>query len=937
MATATNSRQPPAANENHFPVVGIGASAGGLEALSLFLGQVPGDSDMAYVVVQHLDPNHKGMLPELLQRLTTIPVSQAKNRMKVRPNHIYVIPPNKDLSILHGTLYLLDPTERHGLRLPIDFFFRTLAVDRQENAVGVILSGMGSDGMLGLRAIKENSGLSLVQEPGSAKFKGMPQSAVDAGVADIIALAEELPERIAGYFRHTLRGTPSGPDSTMESRAQSALERIVILLRERTGNDFALYKKNTLYRRIERRMALHQIDTIATYVRYLRETPEEIDLLLNELLIGVTSFFRDPAVWDYLKTTALPELLAEHPAGKALRAWVPASSTGEEAYTLAIVFKEVLTELKPQGRFSLQIFATDLDSNAIEQARIGTYPANIVADVAPERLSRYFVEAGKGFQVTQEIREMVIFATQNIIMDPPFTKLDILSCRNLLIYLGPELQKKLIPLFHYALNRGGIMVLGSAESIGSHHALFSPLESRVRIYRRLNEQPAKVDFPTKYHVATPKLVEDAKSASPASNEQLVHEQLRLHYTPAAVLTNADGEILYISGRTGKYLEPAVGKANLNIHAMTREGLRHALPGAIRQALRQPTAVNLDGLKVDCNGAIQTVNVTVQAIEQPWEKRDRVMIVFTDVSLPSAAEQTEGGADGDKVADEQSGALDRNALATELQHTRSELQSMCEESQTAQEELKSTNEELQSTNEELQSTNEELTTSKEEMQALNEELQSVNAELEAKMKSMSSVIGDMQNLINSTEIATVFLDTEMRIRSFTPYATRLFKLLPLDVGRPLSNIVTELDYPQLLEDAKEVLRTLVFSDKAIAAEGGHWFKVRIMPYRSLDNIISGVVITFIDISETKSLEAALRKVELALEDGLADSSSDSDRAAGLEKILNKARRLVEQSKANHPRQPSLAPPELPSAGKPRRTKKTSAASKDGRGVKKDEAR
>jgi chemotaxis protein methyltransferase CheR/two-component system CheB/CheR fusion protein len=423
---------------------------------------------------------------------------------------------------------------------------------------------------------------------------------------------------------------------------------------------------------------------------------------------------------------------------------------------------------------------------------------------------------------------------------------------------------------------------------------------------------------------TPKLVEDPKSASPANNEQLVHEQLRLHYTPAAVLINADGEILYISGRTGKYLEPAVGKANLNIHAMTREGLRHVLPGAIRQALRQPIAVHLDGVKVDCNGAIQTVNVTVQAIEQPWEQRDRVMIVFTDVPPPSAS--TEQTVDG-KVTDEKLGALDQNALAVELQHTRSELQSMCEESQTAQEELKSANEELQSTNEELQSTNEELTTSKEEMQALNEELQSVNAELEAKMKSMSSVIGDMQNLINSTEIATVFLDTEMRIRSFTPYATRLFKLLPLDVGRPLSNIVTELDYPQLQEDAKEVLRTLVFSDKAISAQGGHWFKVRIMPYRSVDNIISGVVITFIDISETKSLEATLRKIELALEDGLANSC-EPDRAASLEKILDKARRLAEQSKTDHGGKINMTQAAFPTTGKPRRAKKTNTENKDG---------
>lgn len=909
-ASSAKSKTP---DDPSFPVVGIGTSAGGLETLALFLGQLTPDAGMAYVIVQHLDPHHKGMLPELLQRMTAMPVAQVRDRMKVKPNHIYVIPPNKDLSILHGALHLLDREIKLGLQLPIDYFFRSLAADCKENAVGVILSGMGSDGMLGLRAIKECSGLTLVQEPDSAKFKSMPQSAVDAGVADIVAIVEELPERITDYFKNKRHGMPEGAKPVGEAKSQSALEKVVILLRERTGNDFALYKKNTLYRRIERRMALHQIDTMPIYVRYLRENPEEVDLLFNELLIGVTSFFRDSSVWEYLSSTVWPEMLAEHPSGKAFRAWIPACSTGEEAYSLAIIFKEALARCEQPERYSLQIFATDIDSHAVELARIGHYPDNIAADVSPERLARYFVEAGKGFEIAQEIRDMVVFATQNITMDPPFTRLDFLSCRNLLIYFGADLQKKLIPLFHFALNPRGILMLGSAESIGNHQTLFTPLESRTRIYRRLNERPSKVDFPMKSHPMYPKF-DESKLAPAASNEQLVLDQLRQHHTPAAVLIKSDGDILYISGRTGKYLEPAIGKASMNIHAMAREGLRHVLPGAIRQALTQHIAVRLNGLQVESGGSMQTVNVTVQPVEQPGASGDKAMIVFADV--PSAPAVGEGGQDdaGTGRPPKEAGGLDADALAVELQHTRSELQDMCEEAQTVQEELKSANEELQSTNEELQSTNEELTTSKEEMQALNEELQSVNAELEAKMKNMSAVIGDMQNLINSTEIATIFLDTELQIRRFTPFATRLFKLLPLDAGRPLSDIVTELDYPQLLDDATEVLRTLVFSDKTVATRDGRWFRVRIMPYRSPENIINGVVITFVDISETKVVSLVLQDVQRVLDEQFATNTVKKNDAVELEKILDTAQLILKRiDLTDHPGSPIKA--NVPPVGRP----------------------
>jgi chemotaxis methyl-accepting protein methylase len=838
-----------------FPIVAIGASAGGLEALGQFLGHVPAGSGMAFVVIQHLDPNHKGMMPELLQRATVMPVAQAKNRMKVKPDCVYVIPPNRDLSILHDSLYLLEPVAPRGLHLSIDFFFRSLADDRHENAICVILSGMGSDGTLGLRAIKANGGLVLVQEPASAKFDGMPQSAIDTGLADIIAAPEELPLRIANYLRHAPRGVLGSAVPETETVAQkSAFEKICILLRARTGNDFSLYKKTTVYRRIERRMALHQIDRIAHYVHYLRENPQEVDLLFKEMLIGVTSFFRDPPSWDYLQAHVLPDLLAAYPAGAILRAWVAGCSTGEEAYTLAIAFREVQERLKPPGRYSLQIFATDLDPDAIAKGRRGIYPANIAADVSAERLKRFFIEDGKGYRVGKEIREMVAFAPQNAIMDPPFTNLDILTCRNLLIYLGPELQKKLLPLFHYSLKPGGILMLGSAESIGGFTDLFAPLESTARLFRRSSNplRTLELEFPTRYAPRKTESLKDAEPEPAGTNLQILADQLLLQqFSPAAVLVTGAGDLLYTSGRTGKYLEPAAGKVNWNIHAMAREGLRHELALALPKALRSGERVVYRNLRIGTNGSTQIVDLTVQPIAEPAALRGMVMVLFADVA---AAPQAQDAASG-KRAPRRSPRVAE--LEQALEQSQQEVQALREEMQTSQEELKSSNEEMQSTNEELQSTNEELTTSKEEMQSLNEELQTVNIELQSKVDDLSWASNDMKNLLNSTDMATIFLDSMLHVRRFTTQATRLFKLIPGDVGRPLSDISTDLVYPGLPNDAEEVLRTLAFSEREITTGDGRWFQVKIMPYRTMENVIDGVVITFNDISRAKNLEAKLR--------------------------------------------------------------------------------
>ncbi|WP_235781878.1 chemotaxis protein CheB [Shewanella vesiculosa] len=834
-------------------IVGIGASAGGLEALADFFSHVLTPSSIAFVVIQHLDPTRKSIMPELLQRTTLMKVTQASNGMEVKPNCVYVIPPNKDLSMLHGSLFLLDPTASRGLRLPIDFFFRALANDQNERAVGVILSGMGSDGTLGLRAIKENAGVSVVQSPEFAKFDSMPYSAINTGLADIVAPAEALPEQIIAFLKHSPRGVPNDFESSAELMSTSALERIIIILRGRSGNDFSLYKKNTIYRRIERRMDLHQLKNIELYAHYLRDNPQEQDLLFKEILIGVTHFFRDQKVWAQLKRVSLPALLAHYPQGKQLRAWVTACSTGEEAYSLAMTIMDVLDDVKPKGHFTLQVFATDLGEDAINVARKGYYPASIEADVSPEQLNRYFIKDGSGYRINKRIRDMVIFAPQNIIMDPPFTKLDIVTCRNLLIYLGPELQKKLIPLFHYSLTSQGMLILGSAETIGHYTSLFSELKENTRIYTRI-DGPApqtEVDFlPRIFPIIS--LVESepertSKMTTTITNLQMQADQLLLqHFSPAAVLVNAAGDIIYINGRTGKYLEPAAGKANWNIHVMVREELQYQLDLAMKNAQMQVDPVIIKNLSIDTC----TINLTVQAISKPKALLGLMMVVFTEVATPPPYPRRKS----DSLAKE---------TQAELQQAYDEIQSLREQMQSSQEELRSANEELQSANEELQSTNEELTTSKEEMQSMNEELQTVNNELQSKVDDLSWVNNDMKNLLNSTQIATIFLDNELHVRRFTNYATHLFKLIQSDVGRALSDIVTELDYVLLQEDSKEVLKTLIFIEKEITAKNQRWFKVRIMPYRTQDDVIDGVVITFTDISEAKLLESELRKIRPSL--------------------------------------------------------------------------
>jgi two-component system CheB/CheR fusion protein len=798
-------------------------------------------------------------------------VMQVKDRTRVRPDCVYVIPPNKNMSILHGVLHLFEPSAIRGLRLPIDFFLSSLAQDQQQKAIGVILSGMASDGTQGLRDIKEKGGLAVAQEPSSAKFDSMPRSVIDAGLADIVAPANELPGRIMAHLEHLPQ--VAAPGAVVDSGMRGALEKILILMRSRTGHDFSFYKKNTLYRRIERRMGIHQIDRIASYVRFLNENPEELDLLFKELLIGVTGFFRDPHVWQLLREKILPGLLAGHPT-RLLRAWVAGCSTGEEAYTLAIVFREVVETLKPGKNFKLQIFATDLDRDAIDKARQGVFPETISADLTPEQLRRYFTKEDGGYRVRAEIREMVIFSPHSVIKDPPFTKLDILSCRNLLIYLAPEMQQKLFPLFHYSLHPGGILILGNAETIGHFTGLFATVSGKSRIYQRLDSavRPDPVEFPSSFAPGSTAESDAPEARKPYQNLQSQAEQLLLRrYAPPSVLVNEAGNILHISGRTGKYLEPAAGKANLNIFAMARDGLRHELASAFQKALRQTGPVILRGLKIGTNGGSQHADVIVERLEESEPLAGLVIIVFHDIAAPleaiAPARTGRKSAQHPRLAE----------LELELRQNREELRNTREQMQITQEELRSSNEEMQSTNEEMQSTNEELTTSKEEMQSLNEELQTVNAELQGRLDELSLSNNDMKNLLNSTEVATLFLDKELKIRRFTTQATKIIKLIPGDVGRSISDLASDLLYPELCEDAREVLRKLGSMEKPVRTRKGTWFSARIMPYRTLDDRIDGVVISFWDISVAKALEAELQEMQVALENRLAGQSAELSKA------------------------------------------------------------
>jgi two-component system CheB/CheR fusion protein len=835
---------------NSVQAVGVGASAGGLAVIEQFLTQIPAGSGLAYVVVQHLDPTHKAMLVELLQRNTAMQVVEVAEAMRLEPDIVYVIPPNHDLTVMAGVLHLAPPVQPRGLRLPIDLLFSSLARDQGERAIGVVLSGMGSDGTLGLQAIKSQGGLTLAQSPESAQFDSMPKSAIAAGCVDIVGLPADLPGHILRVTADR-RATSLLPAGSDESNAQ-ALSAILHLLRDRNKHDLSDYKPSTLRRRIQRRMSVHGLATEAAYEGFVRQNPQELDLLFKEMLIGVTSFFRDPEVWRELKEAVLPILLARSAEGGRLRAWVVGCSTGEEAYSLAMIFKEVMAELPAAADRSIQIFASDMSADAISTARKGRYPAKIAADMDAARLTKFFSVQGDGYLIDKQIREMVLFAQHDVILDPPFTKLDLLSCRNLMIYFNATLQRRLLPLFSYCLRPGSALLLGGSETVGGSHAMFTPLSQKSRLYWR-NETAltiGSVEFPLISRPPPsrhPKELKVSQTATPSANLQTHAEQALLQeFSPAAVLVNEQGDVVYINGSVGKYLEPASGKANWNIHVMARPPIRAQIAAGLRQALQARGTIELLGLRLGDDAQI-TLNVTVKAMKEPKSLAGLVMIVFRDLVEQAPAKRRRGRA----------GAIEA-VTVEELQRCKDEIHALRQEMGASAEELQAANEELQSTNEELQSANEELTTSKEESQSMNEELQTLNSELQSKLDDLALAQSDMQNLLNSTDIATLFLDSALNVRRYTDQIARIIHLRESDIGRPLTDLASTLIYPQLNDDAKETLRTLMFTEKQITTTDGLWFMVRIKPYRTLSNVIQGVVITFIDITAAKELESRLRK-------------------------------------------------------------------------------
>ena len=836
-----------------FLIVGIGASAGGLEAMEEFFLHMPPSNGMAFVVVSHQHAGHISLLPSLLGRCTAMSVVEATDGMEVEANRVYLAPGGTNLGILHGTLHFMEAASQERVPLPIDYFLRSLAEDRKQGAVGIILSGTGTDGTLGLRAIKAESGMTIAQEPQTAKYQGMPRSAITAGLVDVVQPADQMSESLLAYARNLTRPAQSLP----EQDASQTLQKIFILLRDRTGNDFAAYKGNTIQRRIERRMNVHQTQNLRQYLRFIQANPHELDALFQELLIGVTSFFRDPQAFEALAHKGLPALVEGKPERGVLRLWVAGCSTGEEAYSLAIVLQEYLTQKKL--RLTLQIFASDLDSRAIETARAGLYPVGIAGDLTPARLQRFFTKEDGSYRIKKDIRDLVVFATHNVLTDAPFTKMDLLSCRNLLIYLDSTAQHRLLPLFHYALKPKGILFLGSSETIGESERLFTVIDRKWKLFRRTSE-PGEFPHLERFTGGLMRATTEPKAEAevplplmrPVSIPTLIQQLLVSRYAPAAVVVNTRGEVVYIHGHTGAYLEPAPGPPTHHLIEMAREGLRHGLATALHQASGRENEVVRHDIPVEANGHVILVNLAVRKLAEPEALQGLLLVTFETVRTDKTAVR--------KVAPARAAAplkKGESRLRQELEFTKQRLQRTIEELQTSNEELKSSNEEMQSTNEELQSTNEELETAKEEMQSLNEELVTVNSELQGKLDALADANDDLHNLLNSTGIATIFLDNELHIKRFTSEAKRVSHLIASDVGRPLSDIVSKLSSEWLLEDAQDVLQTLVVKEREVQTVDGIWFAMRILPYRTAKNTIDGLVMTFLDITTNKQAEQVIQ--------------------------------------------------------------------------------
>jgi two-component system, chemotaxis family, CheB/CheR fusion protein len=831
-------------------IAGVGASAGGLEALSALLEALPVDSGMAFVLIQHLDPTHESILTELLSKTTAMSVQEALDGMAVEANHVYVMPPNTNMAILHARLSLMPRITERGQHLPIDYFLRSLADDQQNRAIGVILSGTASDGTQGLTAIKAAGGMTFAQDEQSAKYSGMPHSAAAAGVVDYILPPAAIARELMRIARHPYVAAVTVAAYRTLVESPDDLNKVFIVLRTATGVDFARYKTTTIKRRIARRMMLQQIDQLPVYVRFLQGNPAEVAALYADLLINVTSFFRERETFEGLTEIVWPGVIQDRPPEMPIRIWVPGCSTGEEAYSLTISLLEFLEARS--HRATIQIFATDISYTAIETARAGSYGKNIEADVTPERLQRYFVKMKSGYQVSKTIRDQCVFARQDVTKDPPFSKLDLISCRNVLIYLEAETQKRVLPLFHYALNPHGYLLLGNSESIGGFADLFAPGDKRLKVY--VKKAPRQRPHPQMTFDGPAAELPGPRRQQPDAHTGLVDVRkeadriLLAKYAPAGVLINADFDILEFRGRTRDYLEPAPGAASLNLLNMAREELTLFLRTAVHQAKKTQAPIHQAAIRVQTPGGVKVVDVEVLPIEtSPTTDEWHFLILFVEPAapLPAAAQPEAQPAE----------AVDRTDLTTrrlqqELASTREVLRAIIEEKEATNEELRAANEEIQSSNEELQSANEEMQTAREELQSANEELTTVNDELQNRNLELGQANDDLNNLLGIMKTATVILSNDLRIRLFAPAAETLLNLIPSDIGRPLGDLRLTLQIPDLEARIADVIRTLDAREFEAQDQNGRWVAVRIRPYRTADNRIEGAVMTVIDVDTLK---------------------------------------------------------------------------------------
>jgi len=848
--------QPPS-----FPIVGIGASAGGLAALEAFLAAMPpgNGKGIAFVVVQHLSPDYKSILSELLKRSTQMQVFEAQQGMTVKPNCVYIIPPNRDMALLGGKLQLFDITAPRSAHFAIDYLFRSLAADLHERAICIILSGTGSDGTLGVRAVKAEGGMVMAQTPESAEFDGMPRSAIATGFVDYVLPPAAMPAQLIAYVKRAMMKKLEPPPAS-SLYAHDIIPKMCVLLRAKTGHDFSQYKQATIIRRMERRMALHQIDRAPDYLRFLQEHSEEVSALFRDLLIGVTSFFRDPEAFAALETVAIPGLFANTPAASGIRVWICGCSTGEEAYSVAILMQEHLERL--QQPYKVQIFATDIDRQATDQARAGVFPPSIAADVTPERLARFFTQDANGsYRVEKTIRDLVIFAEQDLLKDPPFSKLNLLCCRNLLIYLNAAVQARIIDLFHYALLPGGILLLGNSETTGDRSPLFEPLDRKAKLYFRKEEDSSPLPpvmgelavLPSAPRLPAPRLAAAPAHQRKLSLRQVTEQALLRDFARAAVLVDALGEILYFHGRTGKYLEPPAGDASSNLLVMARDGLRRDLTAAFHRAVSRKEPVYLANLRVKTNGHEIGLDLTVLPVLNPEPTLPILFLAIFDEKAEFAFPE-KGASSAAKLAENTTAEARMAALERELRSKDNYIQTIIEEMETSGEELKSSNEEMQSVNEEMQSTNEELETSREELQSVNEELATVNTELLQKVAELSRANNDMNNLLAGTGVATLFVDHQLHITRFTPTMTQIINLIASDVGRPLAHLVSNLvQHDHLLAEVQAVLDTLIPVEAEVQTKAGNWYILSIRPYRTLDNVIEGAVVSFVDVTARKLIQ------------------------------------------------------------------------------------